>query len=353
MSSIFSKLSEIYSWTDFFSFANSLKEKEKGDLFECLTKQILVTKPEYNSILKNVWLFNDIPSGVRDKLNLPSRDEGIDLVTETIQGHYWAIQCKFKGQNQSPTYKELSTFTQLANNYCKNISLALLVHTGEKGVRKRHLLGEKYSEVGLEFWLGTGKVASQFLKYKSYKEAKSFVHVLNLKSNKEWREFNKSMKKPINIPANPDRTYSGKGWTNWGDWLGTGAIAAQLKEYRPFIEAKAFVHKLSIKNRAGWEEYCQSGKKPDDIPSYPNQSYLNKGWFSWGDWLGNGFVATQLRKYCSFEEARVFSRMLNLKNTNEWSNYCKSGNKPDVIPNRPDHVYKKKGWINWADWLGK
>jgi len=45
--------------------------------------------------------------------------------------------------------------------------------------------------------------------------------------------------------------------------------------------------------------------------------------------------------------------MLNLKNTNEWSNYCKSGNKPDVIPNRPDHVYKKKGWINWADWLGK
>lgn len=99
MPSIFSKLSETYSWTDFFSFANSLKEKEKGDLFEYLTKLILVTKPEYNSILKNVWLYNDIPSGVRDKLNLPPRDEGIDLITETIQGQYWAIQCKFKGHN--------------------------------------------------------------------------------------------------------------------------------------------------------------------------------------------------------------------------------------------------------------
>jgi len=53
-------------------------------------------------------------------------NEGIDIVSETFQGQYWAVQCKFKGHNQSPTFKELSTFSQLENSYCKNISLALL-----------------------------------------------------------------------------------------------------------------------------------------------------------------------------------------------------------------------------------
>ena len=149
------KLSEINSWDEFFSHANTLREKEKGDLFETLTKLILTTRPEYTLTLKNVWIQHEgIPKDIREKLNLPTSDEGIDIVAETFTGEFWAIQCKFKGQNQTPTYKELSTFGNLANSYCKNISLALLVHTGEKGVKKRKLLGENYSEIGLEFWLG-------------------------------------------------------------------------------------------------------------------------------------------------------------------------------------------------------
>ncbi len=149
------KLLEINSWNDFFSYANTLHEKGKGDIFEYLTKLILITKPEYRLMLKNVWIQQEgIPKEIREKVNLPTTDEGIDIVAETFTGEYWAIQCKFKGQNQTPTYKELSTFGNLANNYCKNISLALLVHTGENGVRKRKLLGDNYSEIGLEFWLG-------------------------------------------------------------------------------------------------------------------------------------------------------------------------------------------------------
>jgi predicted helicase len=155
MQSVYKMLSEINSWDDFFSYANTLTEKGKGDIFEYLTKLILTTRPEYSLMLKNVWIQQEgIPKEIREKVNLPTSDEGIDIVAETFTGEYWAIQCKFKGQNQTPTYKELSTFGNLANNYCKNISLALLVHTGEKGVRKRILLGENYSEIGLDFWLG-------------------------------------------------------------------------------------------------------------------------------------------------------------------------------------------------------
>jgi hypothetical protein len=52
MKSLLRKIAEINLWQDFFSYANTLKEKEKGDLFEYLTKLILITKPEYNSVLK-------------------------------------------------------------------------------------------------------------------------------------------------------------------------------------------------------------------------------------------------------------------------------------------------------------
>ena len=154
MKNIEKHLLGINSFDDFFSLEQSLNEKDKGDLFEKLTFLVLTTKPEYVSIIKNVWLQGkDMPQNIRELVNLPNTDEGIDLIAETYRGEFWAIQCKFKGKNQPPTYKELSTFIYLANSHCRNISMALLVHTGSKGVRKKSLLGEKYSELGLEFWL--------------------------------------------------------------------------------------------------------------------------------------------------------------------------------------------------------
>jgi len=138
-------------WKQTFASLNKLSEFEKGKYFEELTYLVLTTKPVYTSLLNNVWIHGKgMPSSISKKLNLPRTDEGIDLIAETFSGEYWAIQCKFKGANQSPTYKELSTFTHLAHTHCKNISMALLVHTGERGVRKKHLLGDKYSEIGLE-----------------------------------------------------------------------------------------------------------------------------------------------------------------------------------------------------------
>ena len=53
-----------------------------------------------------------------------------------------------------------------------------------------------------------------------------------------------------------------------------------------FKEARAFVHKLSLKNGTQWKEYCRSGNKPDDIPNNPHNTYKNSGWVSLGDWLG-------------------------------------------------------------------
>jgi hypothetical protein len=37
-------------------------------------------------------------------------------------------------------------------------------------------------------------------------------------------------------------------------------------KFRPFAEARDYVHTLRLKNAREWEEYCNIGNKPLDIP---------------------------------------------------------------------------------------
>ena len=142
------------NWNSFFTSASASTKQDKGLQFELLTVRVLKSHTIYASQVEKVWLLREgVPSDLRDKLNIPLTDEGIDIIAQTYSGEYWAIQCKFKSSKEPPTMRELSTFNNLAHTHCKNITLAILFHTGERGVRKKHLMGEKYAEVGLEFWL--------------------------------------------------------------------------------------------------------------------------------------------------------------------------------------------------------
>jgi hypothetical protein len=201
-------------------------------------------------------------------------------------------------------------------------------------------------------WLGTGRIADQLREYRPFNEARAFVHSLGLKSEAEWKEYCRSGKKPKDIPYKPQRTYANDGWAGWGDWLGTGRIADQLREYRPFNEARAFVHGLGLKSVREWGDYCKSGKKPADIPAQPSNTYADAGWLGWGDWLGTGTIATYVFQYRPFNEARAFVQGLGLKSHTEWREYCKSGKKPADIPANPNRTYADAGWLGWGDWLG-
>ena len=159
-------------------------------------------------------------------------------------------------------------------------------------------------------------------------------------------------KKPADIPSKPDYTYAETGWSSWGDWLGTGRIADQLREYWPFNKARAFVRGLGLKSQAEWHGYCASGQKPVEISSNPSHTFAGKGWAGFGDWLGTGTVALHLREYRPFRKARVFARSLGLKSVTEWGKYCSSSEKPTDIPNNPDYLYAETGWSGWGDWLG-
>jgi hypothetical protein len=201
-------------------------------------------------------------------------------------------------------------------------------------------------------WLGTGYVACTRRRYRPFKEAREFARGLGLRNQAEWTAYCKSGDKPVDVPATPEKAYRSRGWIDLGDWLGTGYVATLSREYRPFEEARDFARGLGLKGSGKWYFYCKSGKKPDDIPRRVSDVYKGKGWVSWGDWLGTGYVAHNLRRYRPFEEARAFARGLGLRNGDEWRFYCKSGKKPDDIPCNADGAYKGEGWVSWGDWLG-
>ncbi len=201
-------------------------------------------------------------------------------------------------------------------------------------------------------WLGTGTIASYNRTYLPFEYARSFVRSLGLKNQSEWKIWSKSDAKPNNIPANPHQVYQGKGWISLGDWLGTGNVANFNRNYLIFEEARTFARSLGLKNQSEWQAWCKSGEKPDNIPVKPRQTYKNKGWVSFGDWLGTDTIANYYRIYLPFEEARAFVRSLGLKNQSEWQAWCRSGGRPDNIPANPSKTYKEEGWISLGNWLG-
>ena len=189
-------------------------------------------------------------------------------------------------------------------------------------------------------------------KFLPFEEAREYARSLGLGSIKQWKEYCKSGNKPKNIPSNPDSFYKNNGWRSWGDFLGTGNIAAYNIKFLPFEEARQYVHSLNLENINQWREYCKSGKKPKNIPTEPRKIYKDKGWKGYGDFLGNGNVASYNMKFLTYEEARDIIRPLNLKNLKQWKEYCKSGKKPKNIPSVPYHFYKNKGWISFRDFIG-
>ncbi|MCP5493114.1 MAG: hypothetical protein H7A23_01030 [Leptospiraceae bacterium] len=149
-------------------------------------------------------------------------------------------------------------------------------------------------------WLGTGNIAPRDIEYRSFEEARKFVHNLGLKSQSEWVKYCKGEmpekgKKPDDIPRAAYVTYKEQGWKGMGAWLGTGTIAPQNRKFISFEKARKFVQKLRLQSSLEWTNYCKGeltdlGIKPDEIPSDPSRVYKNKGWVDWNDWLGTGRV---------------------------------------------------------------
>ncbi|MDG1036912.1 MAG: DEAD/DEAH box helicase family protein [Crocinitomicaceae bacterium] len=205
-------------------------------------------------------------------------------------------------------------------------------------------------------WTGTFRKSNKTIKYLDYESSKKFASSLGLKSEREWRTFLKTKKSnlPENIPASPHHIYKNLGWKGYSAWF--GFESNYTRSYFTYEEAKSFVHKLHLKSGNDWHEYYNNNR-PSSITKYPDQTYKNKGWVSWGEFLGSGSIADRYKEFRDFDSAKKFVHKLNLKSRSEWEKYVngefiKLPELPLDIPKTPHYVYKNNGWISVSDWLG-
>ena len=122
--------------------------------------------------------------------------------------------------------------------------------------------------------------------YLLFAKARVIVRKLKLGSHREWQQYCITGGRPSNIPGKPNETYRDDGWISYPDWLGyKGQARGRMM---PFAEARAFVRKLKLTSQKGWKAWRKSGKRPNNIPGNPGQTYMHDGWISCADWLGYG-----------------------------------------------------------------
>lgn len=90
--------------------------KKKGDRFEHFCCMYMTHC--YKIKMRHVWLLQDVPLEIRDRIGLLKQDLGIDIVCEDLDGLLYAIQVKYRCHKPNKKtvigWKELSTFYALA-----------------------------------------------------------------------------------------------------------------------------------------------------------------------------------------------------------------------------------------------
>ena len=201
-----------------------------------------------------------------------------------------------------------------------------------------------YDNVWISWWDYLG-VSEGWNGYMDYNELVEYIKPFKIKTQLEWKKYWELNEKPYNVPGYPQNTY--KEWVSWYKFLGT-------KEKVPYVsydDAEKFARVLKLKKLKEWMKWSKTNR-PDGIPSNPQTVYKDKGWVSWGVFLGTGVIADINKVFLPFVEAKNYIHRLKLKNAKEWREYS-INKRPTSIPSNPKEYYSKTNeWISWMDWLG-
>ena len=89
---------------------DSENKRELGDRFEELMRRYLLTDPQYADIIEWAVLWKDFFA----KSDFGKQDTGIDMVAKTVDGEYWAIQCKCYAEGYQVTKSDVDTFLSVS-----------------------------------------------------------------------------------------------------------------------------------------------------------------------------------------------------------------------------------------------
>lgn len=73
---------------------------------------------------------------------------------------------------------------------------------------------------GYQKWLGSNNVSNTKREWLSYNEAREIVINEGVVSHSTWKEYLRSGKRPLNVPAKPEKVYEGNDWIGFGHWFG-------------------------------------------------------------------------------------------------------------------------------------
>lgn len=104
-------LNKYENWSELEKDIELIKTpREKGNVFE----QFALLYFEYYRklyMIDDMWFnYSEIPEEIKIKLRLDLRDSGVDGIIRRKTGELVAVQCKFRKDQQPPTYRELTTF---------------------------------------------------------------------------------------------------------------------------------------------------------------------------------------------------------------------------------------------------
>ena len=115
-------------------------KKVRGDIFE----EFCVLYLKFVKGHKNVWLLKDVPDEILVKLNVARRDMGIDIIVETKEDKFIAVQCKYKKHTSVKlnilSWKSLSTFYALClrtGPWEKYIIMTNCIYTRHQGKKTK------------------------------------------------------------------------------------------------------------------------------------------------------------------------------------------------------------------------
>lgn len=216
-----------------------------------------------------------------------------------------------------------------------------------------HVVYRDRGWVGWRGFLGTSSVSGPRRRpWRSFQAARAYMGSQGVRTRREWSAWCAAGKRPPDIPSDPNRVYRDE-WKSWPDFLD----ARRGDRFRSYGEASSFVQGLGIRSAAQWWAYHRGEFPhlppcPPDMPSRPHTVYRDRGWVSWGRFLGTGsFVGRPRKLWRSFRAARAYLRRQGLRTHVAWLAWCAAGNRPSDIPSAPHLVYRDK-WKGWPDFLG-
>ena len=133
-------------------------KKIRGDIFEEFTVLYLKHVHSY----KNVWRLEDVPDDILTQLTMKRRDMGIDIVAQTNDDKYVAVQCKYKKhlsiKRNVVSWKSLSTFYALCmrtgpwEKYIVVTNCEYVRHQGKKSTKDLSICIKKLQGISKEHW---------------------------------------------------------------------------------------------------------------------------------------------------------------------------------------------------------